>query len=221
MSEGPTKKQIILWYLRRQGVIGSIRFASWLCFRPRYYVRVLSAAKRLVPFRRSSEQVDHESAIPVDLACETARFVLRPLKTSDLDAVADLLPPDASWRDELSFASELLESWLTMVAVSKDSQEIVGMYAFTIFDIDGQVEYELGYRVHFDQFGKGYATEGALALRDLAFDQLKLDRLISLIEPSNLASIRVAEKNGMRREREWMLQNHLVYVYGVNRTDVV
>jgi RimJ/RimL family protein N-acetyltransferase len=45
------------------------------------------------------------------------------------------------------------------------------------------------------------ATEAARAVRDYAFDILKLERVISLIHPENHASRRVAEKNGMMLEK--------------------
>jgi RimJ/RimL family protein N-acetyltransferase len=177
----------------------------------------LSTAKKLVRLKKSDDKVEPERDGPLDLRCETSRLILRPLRSSELDSVADLSPPDTSWRDQLRFASELLKGWLTMVAVLKDSDEIVGMFALTNFEIDGQIRCELGYRVHFNQFGKGLATEGATALRDAAFRQLECDCLISIIAPSNLASIRVAEKYGMRFERELRLNNHLVYVYSMAR----
>lgn len=47
-------------------------------------------------------------------------------------------------------------------------------------------------------WGHGIATEGALRLRDEAFDRIGLDRIIARVQPGNLASIRVAEKLGMQ-----------------------
>ncbi len=51
-------------------------------------------------------------------------------------------------------------------------------------------------------WGRGYATEIAGALKEYAFSTLGLKRLISLIEPANQRSERVAIKTGMRLERE-------------------
>ena len=50
-------------------------------------------------------------------------------------------------------------------------------------------------------WGNGYATEAAIACRDYAFAELGRERVISLIEPDNVASIRVAEKIGESYER--------------------
>lgn len=47
-------------------------------------------------------------------------------------------------------------------------------------------------------WGHGYATEAARAALAYGFDILKLDRIIALAKPNNVASRRVMEKKGMR-----------------------
>jgi RimJ/RimL family protein N-acetyltransferase len=59
-------------------------------------------------------------------------------------------------------------------------------------------ETEIGWRLRRAAWGKGYATEGALAVRDHALDALGIATLVSLIQPGNAASARVATKLGMR-----------------------
>jgi len=46
------------------------------------------------------------------------------------------------------------------------------------------------------QWGRGYATEAALAVRDWAFSEREIGGLISLIAPDNLASAAVARRLG-------------------------
>ena len=50
-------------------------------------------------------------------------------------------------------------------------------------------------------FGKGYATEAAKAVRDMAEQRLNWKRLISLIVPGNSRSIAVATRIGGKREK--------------------
>ena len=50
--------------------------------------------------------------------------------------------------------------------------------------------------------GRGYATEAAQAAIGWSFETLKLDRIVSIIHPDNLASRRVAERLGERRTDE-------------------
>ena len=59
---------------------------------------------------------------------------------------------------------------------------------------------DLGYMLGLADWGKGYATEIAMALVDAAFFDLRADRIISTVDVNNRASIRVLEKIGMRWE---------------------
>jgi RimJ/RimL family protein N-acetyltransferase len=59
---------------------------------------------------------------------------------------------------------------------------------------------ELGYVFHPDVAGRGYATEAATAVLDLAFRELGLHRVIAQLDARNTASARLAERLGMRIE---------------------
>ena len=93
--------------------------------------------------------------------------------------------------------------------VDKASSELIGYCGLFYFpDIDGAPEIEIGYRLVRKMWGSGLATEAAKAIRDHAFADLKLKRLIALIEPDNKRSIRVAEKLGMTHEKDVMLEGY-------------
>jgi RimJ/RimL family protein N-acetyltransferase len=59
---------------------------------------------------------------------------------------------------------------------------------------------EIGWRLASDVWGKGLATEGALAVVQHAFENLGLDEIVSFTVPANRRSIRVMEKIGMTRD---------------------
>jgi RimJ/RimL family protein N-acetyltransferase len=61
---------------------------------------------------------------------------------------------------------------------------------------------EMGWWVVPSAWGRGIATEGAVALRDEAFGRVGLDRLVARCRADNVASARVMEKIGMRFEHE-------------------
>jgi RimJ/RimL family protein N-acetyltransferase len=61
---------------------------------------------------------------------------------------------------------------------------------------------ELGWRLGHAVWGRGLATEAAIAARDDAFGRLTLPEFISIIHPENQRSQRVAIKLGMRRQRQ-------------------
>ena len=69
-------------------------------------------------------------------------------------------------------------------------------------ELEGDLELEVGWTLGSEHWGRGYATEAAVACRDLALGELGWKRIVSLIDRDNAASIRVAEKIGETFERE-------------------
>jgi len=63
---------------------------------------------------------------------------------------------------------------------------------------------EIGWWLDPSAWGRGYATEGAIALRDEGFERVALDRLWARYQVANKASARVAEKIGMSPDRVTM-----------------
>jgi RimJ/RimL family protein N-acetyltransferase len=63
-------------------------------------------------------------------------------------------------------------------------------------------EVEIGWWLLPEAWGRGLATEGAVAVRDEAFEQVGLDRIVGRYDPRNHASGRIMEKLGMRHERD-------------------
>ena len=61
---------------------------------------------------------------------------------------------------------------------------------------------EVGWRLAREHWGHGYATEGARASLRFGFEELELRQIISIIHPSNAASVRVAERLEMTRGRD-------------------
>ena len=93
--------------------------------------------------------------------------------------------------------------------VEKASGDVIGYCGLFYFpDINGRPEIEIGYRLARAHWGRGYATEAVIAARDDAFTVLRLTRLLALIDPANVASIRVAEKAGLRYEADAMLPGY-------------
>jgi RimJ/RimL family protein N-acetyltransferase len=69
-------------------------------------------------------------------------------------------------------------------------------------DLGARAEIELGWTLAREHWGFGYASEAALLVRDWAWHELRLPRLVSVIQHGNERSVRLAEKLGGRRERE-------------------
>jgi RimJ/RimL family protein N-acetyltransferase len=75
---------------------------------------------------------------------------------------------------------------------------------------------EVGWTLGSRYWGKGYATEAARAAMDFGFRNYPLSRLVSLIDPANHPSQRVAARLGMKPGGPW----ELVYAGRTFRTDV-
>jgi RimJ/RimL family protein N-acetyltransferase len=151
--------------------------------------------------------------IPEELA--TARLVLRRWRPNDLDALAEVFALPEVWefpfgrgltREETAhYLSQFLESW---------ARDGYGMYALELLgtdrligftgirlatwfsEIDGNIE--IGWRLHPECWRKGYATEAAMASLRVGFSELGPERIVAVVEPANSASLRLAERLGMR-----------------------
>jgi RimJ/RimL family protein N-acetyltransferase len=149
---------------------------------------------------------------------ETKRLLLRRLEPTDLDDLFALYsdPEVRHYFPEgtLSYqeTKEELEWFLDghpqhpelglWATIHKETDQFIGRCGLLPWIIDQQPEVEIAYMLAKAYWGQGLGSEAALGIRDYAFEQLGLSRLICLIDRDNIASIRVAEKVGMRFEKE-------------------
>jgi 2-phospho-L-lactate/phosphoenolpyruvate guanylyltransferase len=144
----------------------------------------------------------------------TARLRLRELREDDLDHVAALLgdPAVMTYYPSPKSRAEAGDwiAWsrrnyvrygLGLWAVETRDGVFLGDCGLTWQPVAGSRRLEVGYHIRADAQGSGYATEAAAACRDLALE-LGFDDLVAVIHPDNAASIRVARKLGMSRERD-------------------
>jgi RimJ/RimL family protein N-acetyltransferase len=173
---------------------------------------------------------------------ETERLALRPLSLDDLDNLARFLSDpetmryigggDTRTRGQARITLErMIESFRArgygqLGVERKEDGAFLGRCGLLVWDpatwtiteqVDGLVEIEIGYLLGRDHWGNGYATEAAMAVRDWALAELGLERLIALIYPSNVRSIRVAEKLGMRPAGEIEIFGNRVTRYSLGK----
>ena len=156
---------------------------------------------------------------------DTGRLELRPLVFADHKALNVLFSDEQVMKSSINgiMSSEEVMVWITaqieehknnngisILAVNNKSiAQVIGYCGLSLFpNIDGATEIEIGYRLIREYWGFGYATEAATAVRDYAFIELKLTRLVALIEPINQRSIGVAKKIGMSYEKDVMLEGY-------------
>ena len=113
------------------------------------------------------------------------------LDRAESDAMAD--------RIEAHFAQHGFGPWAVEV---KDGAPFVGYIGLAVprFDAPFMPAVEIGWRLAFDAWGRGFATEGAKAVLTHALADLHLPGLVSYTAPSNWRSIRVMERIGLVRD---------------------
>ncbi|MDQ0483804.1 GNAT family N-acetyltransferase [Guptibacillus hwajinpoensis] len=99
------------------------------------------------------------------------------------------------------------------IVEEKDQGEFLGQCGLVLDKIRGSVEVEIGYLFARKHWGMGYATEAARACKTYGFEQLKLLKLLSLIDPKNQASINVAKRIGMKREKQVKMRGRNLDIY--------
>lgn len=162
---------------------------------------------------------------------ETPRLQLRPYRPGDLDDLHEMLsdPEHMRWYPA-PFEPEQSLAWLERqitghrdrgfalwIVEDRVSGEFLGTAGLTTPVIEGVEEVEVGWHTRPGRKGQGIATEAAVAARDWAFANLDVDHLISLVRPENVPSCRVAEKLGMRVDREVDYKGLHHRVYRIDR----
>jgi RimJ/RimL family protein N-acetyltransferase len=171
-----------------------------------------------------------------DWPLETDRLVLRPFEQGDLrvlhaihsdEEVARYLYNDARTIEEVGkllgqkIAGAQLAApgeWLSAAVVARATGEFVGDVSLCWVS-DVHKTGEIGFVFDPAQQGRGYATEAARAFLGFGFESMGFHRVIGRAEARNVASTRVLEKLGMRREahlveNEWVKgewQSEVVY----------
>ncbi len=97
--------------------------------------------------------------------------------------------------------------------IRKEDQVFVGMCGLLLQDVDGKQEVEIGYHLLPQFWNKGYASEAARLFKHYAFSENKSPSIISIIDINNVRSHRVAEANGMTRDRFMRWNDWDVVIY--------
>jgi [ribosomal protein S5]-alanine N-acetyltransferase len=166
---------------------------------------------------------------------ETPRLILRRHVMGDADALEAVLgDPVANEFFPSALDRRGVEDWIAghieryrrdgfgkWAIVLKSTGEVMGSCGCALQEVEGRNEIEVGYNVRRDLWGNGYATEAAQACTEYAVRELGAVRVISMIRPENVRSIRVAEKNGMVCEKIifWRDYNHCIYARPENKYD--
>lgn len=167
---------------------------------------------------------------------ETKRLILRPFRWEDLEEEFSVVGdpetmsfyPRAYTREQVAeIITKNIRTFETsgyglFAVIDKRSGEYVGDCGITIQIIDGEEEFEVGYRIRKEYWGQGLAPEAARAMIDYGFKHLGLQKLYSYMAKDHHQSRRTAEKAGMTLQKEYRNPRNrdiLTTVYAIHRKD--
>ncbi len=164
----------------------------------------------------------------------TERLRLRGLRTDDLDAYARMYAdPDVMRFLENGRPSDRAAAFRSMAVhlghwqlrgygqwalEDRGTGEFVGRAG--LWQPEGWPGLEVGWVLERRSWGRGLATEAGRAAIDYAFRCLGVEKVISLIQPDNHASIRVAQRLGESYEGAVDVAGVTVSIFGLARTDL-
>ncbi|MDX2006686.1 MAG: GNAT family N-acetyltransferase [Meiothermus sp.] len=165
---------------------------------------------------------------------QTPRLLLRLLEPGDAVALMAIFgdPEVMAYSDKGVRDTTWVEGWIRReleqqrrhsfgryAVTERDSRALVGYCGLENEELEGRTEIALGYRLARSRWGSGYATEAARAVLEHGLLHLGLSRIVARIDPGNGASVRVAERLGMKLEKEVILEGytHPDHLYVITR----
>ena len=139
---------------------------------------------------RRWQRRDYEPFARLNADPRVMEYMPGPLSSEESDALAQ--------RIETGFERHGFGLWAVEVPGVSEFAGFVGL-AVTEFASHFTPAVEIGWRLDAEHWNRGYATESARAVLDLAFGTLGLDEIVSFTVPANHRSRSVMEKIGMTR----------------------
>ena len=154
--------------------------------------------------------------IPKEFEMRTKRLILRSWKQSDLDPLAKMnadqkvmeyYPSVKTFQESLEEYHRFLDQfnkngwgfWAVSVIAGPEFIGFIGLNQVS-FISHFTPAVEVGWRLDFEYWRQGYATEGAIASLRYGFETLDLNEIVSFTVPENFRSRTVMEKIGMHRD---------------------
>ena len=164
---------------------------------------------------------------------ETNRLILREVNHGDAESLFALFNEpevmkyfsntprsieEAYERIELDLGQYTKRGFGFWATVLKDTGKIVGQCGLLAQKVDEFDETEIAYALAKEYRGQGFATEAAKAIKNYGFNKLNFNRLISIIDPDNISSQKVALRTGLAFEKTTTWMNKQVNIYSVQET---
>lgn len=164
---------------------------------------------------------------------ESERLKFREMTLNDVDHLMEIFSdPVAMQYYPSTFPREIAAKWIEAnqafyrehgvglwICELKETGEFVGQCGIIPQVVDGQPEMEVGYLFVRNHWGKGLATEAAMAARDYGFYTMGFPRLVATIFHRNTPSMKVAERIGMKFEKRTFVGSSDDVIYSMQRPE--
>ncbi|MEH1793515.1 GNAT family N-acetyltransferase [Nostoc sp.] len=161
---------------------------------------------------------------------ETARLRLRDFNLNDFDYLFRIYS-DAEVMKYLSLRtreqtqvslSKHIQQWQLhnfgmWAVIHKETDEMIGRCGLGF--LENTPEVELGYVFDKSYWNMGIATEASVATLKFGFWEAKLNQIVAIADPENIASVRVIQKLGMKYEKNAYHYGHNVVYYALTHTE--
>lgn len=167
---------------------------------------------KLLPFDDS----DLELFVELSTCPKMMKHVYNPLTEQEAKAAFDL--KSQPWNIES-------DGWLSFSITDIDCNEKIGNIGLKIINHDAKVA-EVGFMLKASAQGKGFASIALKLLKEYAYNQLQLNKLVAYCSVYNIGSYKLLEKQGFTREgclkQNSVISNNYVddYAYGLCKSDV-
>ena len=164
----------------------------------------------------------------IGVLIETERLRLRPLTSGDADDLVAIHAEPKVERFMGPFDRARVNEWLALVQedyaehrpgrlaiIERVTGRLLGRSGLKCWPQFGETE--VGWVLHPDAWGQGYATEAGRACAEWGFQNLDVPHLTAMIRPDNQRSIAVAQRLGMSPLRPDVLLSQPVTVYSISR----
>lgn len=149
---------------------------------------------------------------------ETKRLLLRRFTINDVNALTKILSDPEVMHFSTQGPMDKQETWNFIenkilknykkdgfsfrAVIHKADNKLIGFCGLSMLELEGKEYIEIGYRFAKEYWGKGLATEAAQAIVNYAKNVLHLPKIYAIVDPANIASVRVLEKIGMQFVRK-------------------
>jgi ribosomal-protein-alanine N-acetyltransferase len=139
---------------------------------------------------RRVDNADLKEVIALRSNPETMKYIPRPLVKTDQEGL-----------DHIAMINDKIEAneGINWAITIKDNPQLIGIIGHYRIKPEHH-RAEIGYMILPEFSGKGIVTEAVKAVVKYGFEQMKLHSIEAVIDPDNIASAKVLEKNGFIKE---------------------